>query len=404
MPKDNQNTDSNSSSAMPNIPSQSDMPPLPPDFQNYIPSQIINTTPNQPVVPSPSLTPPPPAPTTIASFPRKKFGGGRVIATILGIFLLVGAVGAGVILTGQKQIFEQKASLGLGQWACANGDPGTIPPICCNLQGSGVSTCAALATSCSLQGRSWCKTSPNYPAYQFTCCVSGYVCGPNETGCVPTATPAPPTTNCPSGWITEHVDNECRKNGNCVGYNSCGSNPYDGCFINQVAGDSCNANQTECTYDRCGSPSSPTPAPTKSPTPSPTKTPTPSPTKSPTSKPSPGPASPTPSPRPPQCLNVKAYRVTQATGAEVWTLLTAAQLSALKTGATINFCVAGSTTTGTFDRAQFKINAKLKPETKSKRPNSNDYCQSYKILSTDKTVSVKAKIHHATLGWFGENI
>ncbi len=384
---------------MPNIPPQSDMPPLPPDFQNYIPSQIINTAANQPVVPSPSLTPPPPAPTTIASFPRKKFGGGRVIATILGIFLLVGAVGAGVILTGQKQIFEQKAT-DVGLTCEINSTPN-----CCNLQGSGVITCAELQSSCIAQGRSWCKATANFV---YTCCVAGYDCGSGGVGCYPVTPTAPPTTNCPSGWITEHVDNECRKNENCVGYNSCGSNPYDGCFINQVAGSSCNANQTECTYDRCGSPStkSPTPVPTKSPTPVPTKSPTPVPTKSPTPKPTPGPVSPppTPSPRPPQCLNVKAYRVTQATGAEIWTLLTAAQLSALKTGATINFCVAGSTTTGTFDRAQFKINAKLKPETKSKRPNSNDYCQSYKILSTDKTVSVKAKIHHATLGWFGENI
>jgi hypothetical protein len=41
--------------------------------------------------------------------PKKKFGGKRIIATILGIFLLVGGVGAGIVLTQQQQLFQQKA-------------------------------------------------------------------------------------------------------------------------------------------------------------------------------------------------------------------------------------------------------------------------------------------------------
>ena len=42
--------------------------------------------------------------------PKKKFAGGKVIATILGLFLLVGGVGAGVFLTGQNQNISEKAT------------------------------------------------------------------------------------------------------------------------------------------------------------------------------------------------------------------------------------------------------------------------------------------------------
>lgn len=42
--------------------------------------------------------------------PKKKFAGGKVIATILGLFLLVGGVGAGVFLTSQDQNISEKAS------------------------------------------------------------------------------------------------------------------------------------------------------------------------------------------------------------------------------------------------------------------------------------------------------
>jgi hypothetical protein len=73
----------------------------------------------------------------------------------------------------------------------------------------------------------------------------------------------------------------------------------------------------------------------------------------------------------------------------------------------VNFCVSGSATTGTFDKAQFEINATLEPETTTRRisPESpNDFCQSYTILSTDTTVVVRAKIHNTILGWFGESI
>jgi len=329
MPKDNQNTNSNSPSAMPNIPPQSDLPPLPPDFQNYIPSQMINTSPFQPSTPPPPFAPPPPTHAKIASLPKKKFGGGRVIATILGIFLLVGAVSAGVILTGQKQLFQQKAKVTMcpDDEACPYPRDRKLLLSCHPVDNDGTTT----DSLCSWVGR---------------------------------------VETCGSAW-TEYC---CPAAG--------------GFWITDM---------TACTTPRPTPTRTPTPRPTRTPTPTPTRTPTPRPT--PTRTPTP---TPTPSPRPPQCISVKAYSVSPNDSS--WTLLTADQLKALKTGATINFCVAGSTVSGTFDKAQFKINTTLKPITTVKRPGSNDYCQSYKILSTDKTVSVKAKIHHATLGWFGEPI
>ena len=52
--------------------------------------------------------------------PKKKFGNGKIIATILGFFLLVGGVGAGIVLTQQQQIFKPKATC-VGYWCTCGG-------------------------------------------------------------------------------------------------------------------------------------------------------------------------------------------------------------------------------------------------------------------------------------------
>ena len=95
-----------------------------------------------------------------------------------------------------------------------------------------------------------------------------------------------------------------------------------------------------------------------------------------------------------QCISVKAYDTN-------WSVLTDSDLSNLLTGTQIKLCIASS---GTPDKAQFKINDTLKPETTSVRPGSTDFCQDYTVLSTDITISVKAKVHYPSQGWFGENI
>jgi hypothetical protein len=116
---------------------------------------------------------------------------------------------------------------------------------------------------------------------------------------------------------------------------------------------------------------------------------TPPPTQN-TPKPSPSP-SPTPAPVA-QCQNVTAYSST-------WTVLTATQLSQLKPGNAVNFCVVGSATAGSFDKAKFTINGTAQAETTTKRPNTQDYCQSYTIPANTYSFNVTAQIHHATLGW-----
>jgi hypothetical protein len=193
---------------------QSDLPPLPPEFQNPPDGNIIETPKD---LPSNQLNTDrdgsenPPDMSSITTKPKKKFGGGKIIATILGLVVLVGGVGAGILLTQQQQLFNQEA------------------------------------------------------------CGTTVTCGP-----------------------------------------------------------------------------------------------------------------------------VKAYDAN-------WVALTNAQLSTLKPEANINFCVSGTAATGTFDKAQFKINSTVEPETITKRSGSSDFCQAYTVLSTDTAVNVRAKIHNSISGWIGES-
>ena len=117
------------------------------------------------------------------------------------------------------------------------------------------------------------------------------------------------------------------------------------------------------------------------------------------------PPSPTTPPVTAQCLDVKAYT-------EAWALVSTAQLSQLKIGNKVNFCVTGSATQGSFDKAKFTINSTTFPETTTARPGSaNEFCQLYTIGEPDTTagaagadpnsIGVSAQIHHPTLGWIG---
>jgi hypothetical protein len=93
-----------------------------------------------------------------------------------------------------------------------------------------------------------------------------------------------------------------------------------------------------------------------------------------------------------QCQNIKAYDSN-------WAALSSAQLSALQPGANINFCVVGSATEGSFDKAQFTINGAQGAETTTHRPSTQDFCQAYVIPTGVTIFNVTAQIHHLTLGW-----
>lgn len=106
---------------------QADLPPMPPAFQN-----VAAPTPTASGAPAETTTPPPPSPQPVISMPKKKFGGGRIIATILGLLLLVGGVGAGYVLTQQPQLFQQRASGDECGNACVSGciQGGTSSSLC----------------------------------------------------------------------------------------------------------------------------------------------------------------------------------------------------------------------------------------------------------------------------------
>jgi hypothetical protein len=137
MPTQNQ---SDPNSVPPVSVQQTDLPPLPPDFQN-VPEEkpvVQQSTDVNNGSAAPADLPP------MITTPKKKFGTGKIIATILGIFLLVGGVGAGIVLTQQPQLLQQKAATfdcgsdNSSHFCTANCAPGHNQPgncnsgVCCN--------------------------------------------------------------------------------------------------------------------------------------------------------------------------------------------------------------------------------------------------------------------------------
>ncbi len=306
---------------------QSDLPPLSPEFQNL----SKNDVPAIPPVNSDAGSATPPDISSVIPKAKKKFGGGKIIATILGLVLLVGGIGAGIILIQQKQLVPQQAST-----------TGTIR--ICHSTGSGANP--YIVNNPDKTGDVGGHDGHNGPIW-----YSGIAGAWGDI--------IPPF----------NYDNGGHYNGK--NWTDEGQAFYNnGC-------------------------STPAQSPTASPTVLPTALPTASPTVSPMATASPT-ESPTASPISPSCIPVRAYD-------DYWVTLTNVQLSALTAGDLVNFCVNGSATSGSFDKAQFMINSTIEPETTNKRPGSSDFCQSYTILSTDTTVSVKAKIHHSSGIWVGEN-
>jgi hypothetical protein len=206
---------------------QTDLPPLPPEFESA--SGVSGTT---TVKPNPDN-----------GKPKKKFGSGRIIATILGILVLVGGVTTGVILTSQRQLLEQKASYpqpsncpppGL----CFDDYNGQCPEGYCGMgaggfcEGETVACCQPLSyctPSCTDNGTRTCNpdcsTECGYAGGTISTCVNN--CGAAATkncpaieACLPTspspapASPAAPTQNSCGGT--------CSSDANCLtGYYIC---------------------------------------------------------------------------------------------------------------------------------------------------------------------------------------
>lgn len=351
------------------IPDSSDVAPMP-DFMNQSQSNDVAS----PAVVLAGTEEGSAAPVefpSMVSAPKKKFGGGKLITTILGILVLVGGVGTGVYLTQQQQILAPKA---VENGAC----------VCKKANGT---DCVPFAGSCTTNGG--CDCAPN-------CSVKNNKC------------PGAPAPTAPGGVVDCVFDHYSVKQA-CVQVNGvwkrCDTTPVGEMGIQVICdtngGDSfCIANYSDkpncgtggfclaiappycipagmaavdaatCTSGAScgGTTSTPTPIPTAPPTPT----------------------------VPPiitaQCQNIKAYT-------SAWVLLTTTQLSVLTAGNTVNFCVTGSASSGLFDKAKLTINGIAQAETTTVRPGGTDFCQNYTIPAATTTFNVTAQIHHVTLGW-----
>lgn len=121
------------------------------------------------------------------------------------------------------------------------------------------------------------------------------------------------------------------------------------------------------------------PSPTQGVTPTPTTIPSPTPI-------------PTLPPIGAACHNVKAYD-------SEWNLLSGFDLSSLNTGDVVRFVVGGNTDSGFFDKARFTINGTLRPEVTTKRPGTEEFYDEYLIPAGVTSFTIDAQIHHSSLGW-----
>jgi hypothetical protein len=401
----------------PVISPQSDLPPLPPAFQN-LGSEEKPVVTETALPPSDTGSAAPPDISSAIQKPKKKFGGGKIIATILGLMVLIGGVGAGIVLTQEPQLFQQKAAQCNSQ-CTTNSQCGAGQH--CNSNSNGCNTCVPNSTqppSQPTQPPSQPTPEPGPGCSNNLCdtqsCCSAYTCTSEPDGhkhCItppspsPTPEPGPGCSNnlcdtqscCSSYTCTSEPDGHKHCIGSTCSNGVTCSNPSD-CHC--TGGDLCtgvvcdptihqqclNQGRAWCTNMTgkgmtccavgyvCAKGVNGCVPGTSTPTPTPTPgnhTPTPTPTIPPAA---------------PYCESVSAYDTSGKA-------LTNAQLSALTPGATISFCVRGIAASGTFDKAQFTIDGKQLAET-TNRNSRGDFCQSYTILPTDSTVTVTAKIHH----------
>ncbi len=320
---------------------------------------------------------------------KKKFAGGKIIATILGLFLLVGGIGAGVYLVGQNQDIREKAGScaanpcgpGLrcdGNGGCIprdtpEGEEGNVesvdpPKDPWKEEDGGVPTIPSNQTSCTSDGGFWCAGCGGFcldGSYQNGGCIQAQLDRCGETAQIASGVGSLYGSEI---WLCKvQPPNGASCDGNHGGVLRNDLNK-DSCFCGVLQVDTPTGFTSYKNNCGCGG-NDEEPATVSS-------------VDTPTAPPS----------ITAQCQNIKAYSPT-------WALLTNAQLSVLTTGSQVNFCVAGVASAETFDRARLTINGVLQAETTTIRPSSTDFCQLYTIPAGTTTFNVTAQIHHLTLGW-----
>lgn len=307
----------------------------------------------------------------------KKFAGGKIIATILGLFLLVGGVGAGVYLTQQNQNINEKAdsctpisfsnkNLEVYESTAGNYAVGYNFNLDSIVYGDiDIQTGAQEKYDLyrSDANGSPLATGDYISVYQ----VRNYISTEDSGNNIDSVVLIDKTTGVrsPATIVSSYMIGASGTGDGLVS-NVLGEPDNKVTYMGDLQSRITVGFTTECQ---------PTPVPTVFPTTPPTTAPTP-----------------TPPAITAQCQNVKAYSST-------WTLLTNAQLSALTPNTIVNFCVTGSATGGSFDKAKFTINGEVQAETTTVRPSGTDFCQEYVIKNGINSYNVTAQIHHTTLGW-----
>lgn len=359
--------------------------------------------------------------------PARKLFPTKTVATILGLLVIIGGVAGGATLVQQRQELREKAAGQPCSQGCGTNEYCNASGVCATKIGSGEDVggcCDQSAASDSPNGcRSWETCSiPNGS------CQSGFSCnaqggGGGGGGCTPIVDFSGASTSgfdCrnqssvsisiiarrPAGCdINQELRVDYKKtNANCPGDSYAGCQGACGTGANPAtlvipAGQNEASESVSCSAPACGSCQvdleeggrsygvrvwqntgcgGPTPTPTATP---PGVTPTPTPTSTP-----PG-VTPTPTPGlSASCLNIKAYDTN-------WNQLTAGQLAQLRPGARVRFTVSGFATSGTFDKAKFKING-VESETTSKKPSSSEFYYEYLIPTGTLTFTIEAQVHH----------
>lgn len=422
----NQNNPNQNQATTSSIPAMQDTPAPPP-------SNI--DTPTNPT------SPPPPTPTgagptgNVPEPPstggKRRFGGGRAIATILGVILLIGGVGAGILLVQQTQLFRQQADLGdacpalpefntvqdcvdsclagcpgsANPTECANGCIPTCENICvggtntqtcgngeCNAPGENETNCPQDCTGGGGSGgggTSGIWTS-SYRSSTLATCNNGScsIVDPGPHNLIGTGPPnnwsACSGTLFISSFYCDGSTTTCRDNPtgglNPLPARNCGSGQIDvGCTGGGVVAYS--------RYDTGIDCSSVTPTPTPPPgstPPPPPPTPTPPPGSTPTPPPTGGVA---------ECVAIKIYN-------RQWTDITQRVVSGqvtLRERRRLNIAVSGNATYGQFLKARFRINGDLEPDTTLKNPYGEFYIE-YQIPDGVRRLRIVAHLFHDDLG------